>query len=291
VASVIGVAWRRRRVRRRVVLDALDKALRKYEGMVPNELAHYTTSLAGLLVTGMLVKTLRLAGAVVALGRGGYGREGAAIVRTLLTVVVNMRFLATFAHPDEAAAAYVFHTQRTNAQLKSHVVRDESEGGGFPTMSEGEWAAASSDIDAQMERIKGEKIPVMQKFRPPGRDGRPRAPRDDTWTGMSDKELFDYIGERDGYRFYALHSNELHANVTGLGDVFTEVASGRVSFSTRDDADAARLVVLSAKYVQSAMRTFDRYQQLDRSTEIESISDGFLAAIARNRRGAGEGGA
>lgn len=39
------------------------------------------------------------------------------------------------------------------------------------------------------------------------------------------------------------------------------------------------------------MQTFDTYQQLGRSTEIEAISDRFLAAIAREGRGAGDGGA
>jgi hypothetical protein len=232
----------------------------------------------------MVVKVLRLAGAALALARAGHARDGAPIVRTLLLVVVNMRFLATFEPREEAAAAYVLHSERTLGQLKTLVVRDD-ESGGFPSRTADEWTAAAAGLDAQMQRIRDEGIPVMQKFRPPGPDGRARPILDQSWTGMSEKDLFEYVGDKDGYRFYALHSNELHANVTGLDDVFAELAAGSASFRTFDEQDTSRLIVLAAKYALLAMQTFDAYHKVGLEKAIDEISDSFVALLAPGASG------
>jgi hypothetical protein len=261
------------------LLEAFGRAVNEYERLTEaTDLPRRTEKLSDLLVTGMLVKLLRLAGAALALARAGYARDGAPIVRTLLLVYVNMRFLATFQPRDEAAAAYVMHSERTLGQLKTLVLRDD-ESGGFPTRTAEEWSAAASEVDGQMQRIKREGIRVMRKFRPPGPDGRARPILDQSWTGMSERDLFEYVGDQDGYRFYALHSNDLHANVTGLDDVFAELAAGQVSFESFDVQDASRLIVLAAKYVLLAMQTFNMYHEIGIDSEIDSISAQFERAL------------
>lgn len=268
----------------RALFDAFDHFLQQHVALLnAAKLPHPASSLADLLVGGLLAKFLRLADALLALARGGQGRESGPTIRTLLTTYVNLRFLATYPRPDEAAAAYVMHSQRTLAELKRHVVRDDKPGEAFPTMSEESWAASSASFDEQRDRIKREQIAVMARFRPLDRRGRPQEPLEWSWTGMTDKELFDHVGEADGYRFYAFHSNEVHANVSGVGDVFTELSAGGVDFIDFDDTLVGGSLTLGAKYVVLAMKVFDDYHHLGQSKAIDSIADEFLAAVVQHR--------
>ncbi|MDQ2913628.1 MAG: DUF5677 domain-containing protein [Chloroflexota bacterium] len=268
----------------REFFDAFDHLLERYVGHLNSaRLPHPADSLADLLVNGLLAKLLRLADALLALVRGGQGRESGPTVRTLLTIYVNFRFLATHPRRNEAAAAYVMHAERTLADLKLRVVREDKPGEAFPTMSEEAWERSRKPLDEQHERIRAEGIPVMKKFRPPDAKGRPQDPLEWSWTGMTDKELFDHVGESDGYRFYAFHSNEVHGNVSGVGDIFTELSQGRLDFSNFDDTLVGGSLILAAKYLLLAMTAFDEYHELGQGAALNAISDQFLEVVRRHR--------
>jgi hypothetical protein len=239
--------------------------------------------LADLLVDGLVVKLLRLADALGALARGGQGRESGPTARTLLTIYVNLKFLATYEPRDEAAAAYVVHAEQTLADLKTRVVREDKAGEAFPIMTEEGWDSDRRALDAQRERIEREKIPIMKKFRPPDARGKPQEPLLRSWTGMSDKELFDHVAETDGYRFYGFHSNELHGNVSGVGDVFTEITRRQPEIRNFDDSQVGGSLTLGAKYVILAMETIDGYHKLGKADLIEAISQEFLETVVRHR--------
>jgi hypothetical protein len=132
----------------RALFDAFDRFLQANIALLNDaKLPHPADSLADLLVGGLLAKLLRLADALLALGRGGQARESGPTLRTLLTTYVNLRFLATYERPDEAAAAYVVHSKRTLSELKKHVVREDKPDEGFPTMTEEAWAASSAAFE------------------------------------------------------------------------------------------------------------------------------------------------
>lgn len=247
------------------------------------QLPHPANSLSDLLVGGLLAKLLRLADAMLALARGGQGRESGPTLRTLLTVYVNLRFLATCEPRDEAAAAYVVHSERTLRDLKRQVVREDQPGEAFPTMSEEDWAASRAALDAQMDRIRRDGIAIMKKFRPLDAKGRPQEPLDWTWTGMTDKELFEHVGQADGYRFYGFHSNEIHGNVSGIGDVLTELSEGAVDFTNFDDPIIGGSLTLAAKYVVLGMEAFDAYHGLHQGAAIAAICDEHSEAVVRHR--------
>lgn len=269
----------------RELFDAFDQFLARYVRLLEDAGIPRSGNgpLSDLLVDGLLVKLLRLADALGALARGGQGRESGATVRTLLTIYVNLKFLATYEPRDEASAAYVVHSEQTHADLKRRVVREDREGEAFPTMTAEAWESAREALDEQRDRIEREQIPIMKKFRPPDAKGKPQEPLLRSWTGMNDRELFDYVGEADAYRFYGFHSDELHGNVGGVGDVFTEITRQEPELKTFDDSQVGGSLTLGAKYVVLAMDTIDGFYKLGKADLIEAISQGFLEALVRHR--------
>jgi hypothetical protein len=289
----------RRRIRRRPrtlqpqpppeeakVFDAFDRFLERYvDELNAAAIPHPSSTLSALLIGGLLAKELRLADAILALARAGRGRESGSLVRTMLTVFVNLRFLATYEDREAAAAAYVLHLDVTQKRLKRHVVRQDRPEDAFPVLSARDWAKLEQQVNEQRARIRRERIRVMKRFRPRDRAGKPQKLVPDSWTGMTDRELFDHVGQEDGYRFYSFYSNELHANVSGLGNIFSELSAGGIDFVRFDDALAIGPLIIAAKYSVLAMETFDAFHQLDRAKAIETISDDFTVALRAYRQG------
>lgn len=124
--------------------------------------------------------------------------------------------------------------------MRRHIVREEAEGEIFSRMTEEQWAELQAEANADEGRIaesmRERGIAEMLPFRVRrGKNGRPLPPRDDTWTGMPDEELFEYVREQDLYRFYAMFSNDLHANAGGLGALLREVNRGIANLSDREE--------------------------------------------------------
>ncbi len=205
-------------------------------------------------------KVLRLADAVRSLCLGGHGRECGGPLRSQLQAFANLKFIHRYEQPEAAAARFISYTRDVRQRMKPHIVREPRESEVFSTMTEEEWDQLETEAKADEQRIaeamKERKIEEMKPFRIRlGKDDKPLPPVD-SWTGMTDAELFEYVKEQDLYRFYVLFSNEIHANAGGLGSLLREVNQGVANINDREDVLTS--VGLASR---SALRTVEFYSE------------------------------
>lgn len=256
-------------------LDELVAALASAETPHPQAAPSHTVLYA------ITLKVLRLADSLRGLLLARHGRETGSNVRSLLQAYVNLKFITTNANAEGAAIRFQMHLDRVRANLKPHLIREDKPSDGFPVMTETQWEEderVNATRRAELvEWMDEHAVTEMAPFRP-GTDtrGEPLKPRDDTWTGMSDRELFELCGEADAWRYYVLFSDESHTNVGGIGSLMNEVNQGVANLN---DEDGEQSLWLAAKYAYLSVLMLDGHFRLGIRDEVQAAFDRFARVL------------
>lgn len=235
------------------------------------------------IVAGALIaKILRLSDGVLALCLGRHGTETGLLLRTLVLAYANLKFLTKHPNPEGTALRFMSHIRHVRGQLEPHLVRPDVPGEGFPVQSPEAWADDEKDLDDRWERIakyvQDEAVIELVPERPVDKSGKRPKPLEWSWTGMSERELFEAINDLDAYRWYVWFSNEVHSNVVGVGDLITQINAGRIDLNDERDFTRGPLV-LAAKYTVLSLEAYDELLHLGIADAIERASDAFSEAI------------
>lgn len=262
------------------LLDELVAALEGAEQPHPQAAPSHTVLFA------ITLKVLRLADSLRGLLLTRHGRETGPNLRSLLQAYVNLKFITTNANAEGAAIRFQMHLDYVRQNLKLHLVREDRPSDGFPVITAAQWeederenAQRRADLMAWMDE---HQVSEMAPFRP-GADkkGAPRKPRDDTWTGMSDRELFELCGEADAWRYYVLFSDESHTNVGGIGSLMNEVNHGVANLG---DDEGEQALWLAAKYAYLSVLMLDGHFNLGVTDAVEGAFEGFEKILVASLR-------
>lgn len=252
-------------------LDELVGALEGAEKPHPQAAPSHTVLFA------ITLKVLRLADSLRGLLLTRHGRETGPNLRSVLQAYVNLKFITTDANAEGAAIRFQMHLDRVRQNLKFHLVREDKSSDGFPVITETQWEEDEL-VNAQrrselLEWMGDHNVTELAPFRP-GTDkkGAPLNPREDTWTGMSDRELFEFCGETDAWRYYVLFSDESHTNVGGIGNLMNEVNQGVANLG---DEEGEQSLWLGAKYAYLSVLMLDRHFGLGIGDAVEAAFDRF----------------
>lgn len=162
---------------------------------VPYALFHHLMQLARVIQVGV---------------RMGYGDEVLPAGRSMLSAAANLIFIVGSGNPDGWALRYWLQL----AEVETRMLQRELELGRFDkSVIERILSDNTSNRDGAITAAEEEGITYPDKLVGP----RSKHARDDTWTGLSDKALFDRLGLADWYRTeYDYLSTATHAQAVCL---------------------------------------------------------------------------
>jgi hypothetical protein len=241
---------------------------------------------SNVILTALLLKILRLADSMRGMVSTGHARDAYPLLRTMEQAFVNLKFICLQPDKEAASVAYFNHGEEVRRRMKRHLVRAEVAGETFPRWTPEAWAEFDAQVKANTERIaesmRERNITPMKRFRI-GVDGhRITKLREDTWTGMTDEEMFALIGEKDAYRFYALFSNDIHVNVGGLGSLLEEVNRGAANVN--DDEGVVIAFGEAGRILHKSFLVYDKCFGTDLAERVMAVWQDFEREFAAHSK-------
>lgn len=250
------------------LLAAHHSFLRGMAGLAAHAYPQARSNVPGDFVAfAVFLRLHRLAQSIQSLARAGYVREAQAIARGMVSACADLVFILE-ADTNARALAYALFSRRQRrrkgtAYKEIGLLRDYDR-----------W-------DAQKTQ---EEDKLLASYRANGYEPASKlGGRDDTWTGLSDRDLIDRVGLGYWYKaFYIPFSDIAHANVMGANSEFEQLRKGRIQFGPLfDPFDLSEVLTATGLILPVALLAVNKHFKLRRTNQIRAARKKFMNVIGK----------
>ena len=209
----------------------------------------------------------RLAQSVQSLARAGYVREAQAIARGMVSACADLVFILE-ADTNARALGYALFSRRQRRR-KGTAYKE---------------IGLLKDYDHWDAQKTQEEDKLLAFYKANGYEPEPKiGRREDTWTGLSDRDLIERVGLAYWYKaFYIPFSDIAHANVMGANSEFEQLRKGRIQFGPLfDPFDLSEVLTASGLILPVAMLSLNKHFKLRRTNQIRSARKKFMNVLGQ----------
>lgn len=225
---------------------------------------------------------LQLGRATHALVELGYGDEAQPVVRAMISATVNLVFIVESNNPDGWALRYWL--ELTAHEL--HLLERERRLGRFEAGVIDARLQETRDLDAQArEQAERDGMILPDKLVDPFR----HSAREDTWTGLSDRAMFESLQLADWREAeYFYFSTIVHAQATSLIPITNSIMDGKLPATGPHHRTPVAVVATSYNAVKYAMLAMMKlYDRVDLDGAVQQADEAMERAIEVYRQRSG----
>jgi hypothetical protein len=166
------------------------------------------------------VHVLQLGRAVHLLVAAGYPDQAIPLTRSMLSATMNLLFIVTSGNPNGWALRFWLQMGEVEQRfLKGELARMRFDEASVRSLM----TEAQRNVDGAIAHAESEGVRLPDKLASRERG----QPRDDTWTGLSDRALAERVGQLDAYETeYDYASLITHAQAVALKPIATALIDG-----------------------------------------------------------------
>ena len=216
-----------------------------------------------LVLSLLFTRLIRMGWAVQALSLAGYNTESHPIARGMLSAALSIRCI-TQANAEARALQYLVHFNRVLARHLEGRRRHSA-------LSEPQIKAIQDENDA---RLQGLLLNHAARQIGPEKLGR----RDDTWTGLAERDLAIRLDAVDWYDLYfAPFSEEAHVTVLSIARESYEPLND-LSVGPRFN-DPRYVILASVESVSYALVAIEHHFAFGRAAGVQAVNDEMMKAL------------